>query len=203
MFTGIVEAVGEVIALVPDADQVSRRLAVASPLARDLELGESVSVNGVCLTVIAQTDAEFFMQISPTTLRLTTLGGLRPGQRVNLERSVTPATRLGGHWVLGHVDTVGRIQAVTPEGEARHVEVAFPPEYGRWVLPQGSIAIDGVSLTIVKVGEGSLTVTLIPHTLAHTILSHWQSGTAVNLEFDVLGKFVEHLLAPYRAVKEG
>jgi riboflavin synthase len=202
MFTGLVEAIGRVVAEEPDRDQVGLRLTIQCDFARDLAIGESVSINGTCLTVISHTGTEFLVQISHTTLRLTTLGQLVPGQRVNLERAVTAATRLGGHWVLGHVDTVGRVQSIERHGDTRDITVLFPEEYKRWVLPQGSITLDGVSLTIVDARANAVRVTIIPHTLTQTIIGEWQVGTAVNVEFDVLGKYVEHLLVPYRTPKE-
>jgi riboflavin synthase len=170
--------------------------------AADLALGESVSINGTCLTVVKQDHETFQAQVTPTTLALTTLGHLNPGDKVNLERSVTPATRLGGHWVLGHVDGVGRIESIEAEGDSHHVLVRYPSDHQRWVLPQGSITIDGISLTVVKRAESQLGVTVIPHTWTHTIAQYWKPGAAVNLEFDVLGKYVEQLTAPYRDIKE-
>jgi riboflavin synthase len=201
MFTGLIEAMGTVVSSEPDRDKVGRRLEIAAAFSSDLQLGESISVNGTCLTVIESTQRSFWVQMSSTTLNLTTLGDLAPEDRVNLERSVTPATRLGGHWVLGHVDTRGVVHALIPTGDSHHIAVTYPHEYGRWVLPQGSIALDGISLTIVTLSPGQFTVTVIPHTWSHTTIQNWRVGLPINLEFDVLGKYVEHLLDPYRAGK--
>ncbi|PSR21304.1 MAG: riboflavin synthase [Sulfobacillus acidophilus] len=203
MFTGLVEAIGTVIASEPDRDQVGQRLQIAVPFSSDLTLGESISVNGTCLTVVASNSHSFWVQVSSTTLAFTTLGHLAREEQVNLERSVTPATRLGGHWVLGHVDTRGTVQTIVPDGESHHITVTYANEYDRWVLPQGSITLDGISLTIVRLSPGQLTVTVIPHTWSHTTVQNWRVGLAVNLEFDVLGKYVERLLQPYQIGKGG
>lgn len=196
MFTGLIECLGAVRENTRDTDQVSRVLTVTAPFATELTLGESVSVNGTCLTVVDNTPDSFTAQVSPTTLDITTLSGLKPGDRVNLERSVTPTTRLGGHWVLGHVDTRGTIGSIVADGEAHHITITYPEQYARWVLPQGSITLDGISLTIVERHTDSVRVTIVPHTWTHTNIQNWQPGGAVNIEFDVLGKYVEHLLTP-------
>lgn len=197
MFTGLIEDLGTIAETRVDQDQVGRWMTIRAPFAGELSLGESVSVNGTCLTVVACLPDAFSVQVSPTTLAITTLGALKSGQRVNLERSVTPETRLGGHWVLGHVDTRGRVAAVVPEGDAHHITVHYPDEFQRWVLPQGSITLDGISLTIVDCGPGYVSVTIIPHTWSHTVIQDWAPGTLVNVEFDVLGKYLEHLMAPH------
>ncbi|MDA8195274.1 MAG: riboflavin synthase [Thermaerobacter sp.] len=197
MFTGIIESTGVMQSRTPLGDGVSETLLIAAPFCEQLVSGESVSVNGVCLTVTGIGSRQFEAVVSPTTLRLTTLGGIETGRSVNLERSVTPATRLGGHWVLGHVDGTGRIAQIEPEGEVRHVTISFDRGFAPYVLPLGSITVDGISLTVVATEPGWLTVTIIPHTLAHTTLGEAIAGQAVNLEFDVLGKYVQHLLAPY------
>lgn len=202
MFTGLVESVGTVLSSDPDRDSVGRRLDVAAFFAAKLDLGESVAINGTCLTVVQRNPHGFSVQISPTTLALTTLGELQRDDRVNLERSVTAATRLGGHWVLGHVDTRGTVHAIVRVGDNHHITIRYPADYDRWVLPQGSVTLDGVSLTVLDPSPGQLTVTIIPHTWSHTIIQDWHVGTSVNMEFDVLGKYVEHLLAPHRISEE-
>lgn len=203
MFTGLIETLGPVQSNGMAADGLSRRLVVGAPFAPTLAIGESVAVNGTCLTVVAHDQESFSADVSPTTLTLTTLGSLAAGQRVNLERSVTPSTRLGGHWVQGHVDTHGTVTALTQEGDAHHVTIGFPRSYGRWVLPQGSVTLDGVSLTIVDRGPDWLAITVIPHTWEQTTIKDWSVGAAVNIEFDVLGKYVEHLLTPYENPTRG
>ncbi len=202
MFTGIVEAIGRVRANERQVGGASRRLVVDAPFATSLTLGESVSVNGTCLTVVQITDQAFHADVSPTTLEITTMGDLKPNRTVNLERSVTPATRLGGHWVLGHVDTQGTVASIEVEGDAHHIDIRYPKEYSRWVLPQGSLTLDGVSLTIVERSDHNVKVTIIPHTWEHTIIHDWAIHTRINIEFDVLGKYVEHLLAPYPTSRE-
>ncbi|NMP21466.1 riboflavin synthase [Sulfobacillus harzensis] len=202
MFTGLIESIGRLRANTVQNDGISRRLIIETSLAAHLDLGESIAVNGVCLTVVEQDETAFEVDVSPTTLNLTTLGHLTPGSRVNLERALTPATRLGGHWVLGHVDTRGTVRSIREEGDAHHIEVAYPPRYAGWVLPQGSITFDGVSLTIVARSDDWVKVTIIPHTWEHTTIGDWIVNASVNIEFDVLGKYVEHLLAPYSGRKE-
>lgn len=194
MFTGLIEATGTLIKEAADTDGVSKRLTVQAPFCRELTLGESVSVNGVCLTVVEITDPTFAVQVSPTTLSLTTLGTISAGTLLNLERSVTPATRLGGHWVLGHVDATGEIFSIKSEGDAHHVFIQYPSQYDELVLPLGSVTVDGVSLTVVESKKREFSVTLIPHTQSMTTLGLLETGQSVNLEFDVLGKYVKHLL---------
>lgn len=203
MFTGLVEALGTIVESRQEADKVGKWIEVEAPFANQLSLGESVSINGTCVTVVERTDTRFAAQLTSTTLDLTTLDALTIGQRVNLERSVTPTTRLGGHWVLGHVDTRGMVLMVSQEGESHHVTVEFPAEYGRWVMPQGSLALDGISLTVVQRESSRVTVTIIPHTWTHTIAHQWQPGQSVNIEFDALGKYVEQLLGPYQTEQGG
>ena len=203
MFTGLVESLGTLLESRIDSDGIGRWLTIEAPWTQDLTLGESIAVNGVCLTVVDRQSQRFGVQVSPTTLNLTTLGELVPTVPVNLERSVTPSTRLGGHWVLGHVDTRGAITAMRPEGDVHHVTVSYSPEYHRWVLPQGSITLDGISLTIAEHSISEIQVTLIPHTWHHTNASQWSVGSAINMEFDVLGKYVEQLMAPYASLRGG
>ncbi len=197
MFSGLIESVGQLAAVQNTGDPHARTLTVEAPFAASLDLGESVSVNGVCLTVTAQTGRSFQVECTPTTLAITTLGGLPVPHPVNLERSVTPSTRLGGHWVQGHIDTQGKVEAVTPEGEARHITFSYPPEFRGLIVPFGSITVDGVSLTVVSAEPGRFQVTLIPYTQSHTTLGALGPGSVVNLEFDVLGKYVQQLLNPY------
>ncbi|AUW92853.1 MAG: riboflavin synthase [Sulfobacillus thermotolerans] len=197
MFSGLVEAVGQLTATDSSKDAHARTLTINAPFAHQLALGESVSVNGVCLTVTATTPDHFQVECTPTTLAITTLGSLSVPSLVNLERSVTPTTRLGGHWVQGHIDTQGTVVSVVSEGEAHHVTFAYPQEFQRLIVPFGSITIDGVSLTVVHAEPGQFQVTLIPFTQSHTTLGSLSVGQFVNLEFDVLGKYVQQLLTPY------
>lgn len=203
MFTGLIETIGTVTDCHLEPDGVSLWTTIAAPFCRDISLGESIAVNGTCLTVVERTSDTFSAQVSPTTLQITTLSDLKPEMAVNLERSVTPTTRLGGHWVLGHVDTRGTVESVVEDGDTHQVTVTYAEDYDPWVLPQGSITLDGVSLTVVHRQVGNLQVTLIPHTFTHTILQFWHVGHKINMEFDVLGKYVEHLTRPYLLAKGG
>jgi riboflavin synthase len=193
MFTGIVEELGVVEALVDQGDAV--RLTVRGPhVMVDAGLGDSIAVNGCCLTVAERDQETFTADVMRETLDKTSLGALGVGDRVNLERAVTPQTRLGGHIVQGHVDGTGRVLARTPSEHWEVVEVSLPTEIARYLVPKGSITVDGISLTVVAAGEESFTVSLIPETLARTTLGLKQPGDPVNLEVDVIAKYVERLL---------
>jgi riboflavin synthase len=197
MFTGIVEELGVVEGLADQGDAV--RLTVRGPhVMADAALGDSVAVNGCCLTVAERDQETFTADVMRETLDKTALGDLGPGDRVNLERAVTAQTRLGGHIVQGHVDGTGDILARTPSEHWELVEVGLPEDLARYLVAKGSITIDGVSLTVVEVGAGSVTVSLIPETLKRTTLGLKQVGDRVNLEVDVIAKYVERLLDPTR-----
>jgi riboflavin synthase len=193
VFTGIVEELGEVTGLSRSAD--AGVLAVRAPLVTaDVHDGDSISVNGVCLTVI-DTDREVFRaDVMAETLNRSSLAELAPGDPVNLERSVPAGGRLGGHIVQGHVDGTGRIESRTPGSAWESVRIRLPDGLSRYVAEKGSIAVDGVSLTVVEVTDEDFTVGLIPTTLARTTLGRRQPGDPVNLEVDVLAKYVERLL---------
>jgi riboflavin synthase len=200
MFTGIVEELGTVEVLEDQGDAV--RLTVHGPLVTsDAARGDSISVNGCCLTVVAATDtgtegpAEVFTaDVMHETLAKTSLGALEPGAKVNLERAVTPATRLGGHIVQGHVDGTGTVVRRTPSEHWEVVEVSLPADLERYLVPKGSITVDGISLTVVDVEPESFTVSLIPETLARTTQGFKQVGDLVNLEVDVIAKYVEKMV---------
>jgi riboflavin synthase len=193
VFTGIIEELGVVEALEDQGDAV--RLSVRGPhVTSDAHLGDSISVNGCCLTVARRDGETFTADVMRETLDKTALGALEPGTRVNLERAVTAATRLGGHIVQGHVDGTGAILARSPSEHWELVEVSLPPGLGRYLVEKGSVTVDGISLTVVTVGTDSFTVSLIPETLARTTLGHKQPGDPVNLEVDVIAKYVERLL---------
>lgn len=193
MFTGIVEELGEVLELQSRTD--SALLRVKGPrVCADVATGDSIAVNGCCLTVVSFTDEEFTADVMQETLAKTALGALRAGSRVNLERAVRPSTRLGGHIVQGHVDATGQLLARTPSEHWEVVEVSVPPHLARYVVDKGSIAVDGVSLTVVAVGANSFTVSLIPETSARTTLGIKQVGEKVNLEVDIIAKYVEKLV---------
>ena len=196
MFTGIVEELGTVEALEDQGDAV--RLTVRGPLVTsDAARGDSISVNGCCLTVTAGTDGGvdlFTADVMHETLAKTSLGALEPGARVNLERAVTPATRLGGHIVQGHVDATGTVVRRTPSEHWEVVEISLTHDLERYLVPKGSITVDGISLTVVEVNAESFTVSLIPETLARTTLGFKQAGDLVNLEVDVIAKYVEKMV---------
>jgi riboflavin synthase len=196
VFTGIVEELGEVVAMTDQAE--SARVTIRGPLVlTDARIGDSIAVNGVCLTV-AEADAAadtFTADVMAETLRRSCLVDLRPGSRVNLERPVTLADRLGGHLVQGHVDGTGTILARTPSEHWDLVRFSLPTDLARYVVEKGSITVDGVSLTVVEVHDDWFTVSLIPATLEATTLGRKKIGDAVNLEVDVVAKYVEKLLA--------
>ena len=192
MFTGLVADLGTVAALEATGDGV--RLRVTSALAGELSEGDSVAVNGVCLTATEVADGQFTADVMHETLRRSSLAEVADGTRVNLELPLRAADRLGGHVVQGHVDGVGAIRDAVEDGFARVVTIAAPPELLRYVVEKGSIAVDGVSLTVASVTLDTVSVSLIPETLERTNLGAAAPGTPVNLEVDVLAKYVEKLM---------
>ena len=196
MFTGLVAGLGTVAAVDSTADGV--RLTVESPLAREVREGDSVAVDGVCLTAVGICGDRFGADVMHETLRRSALGDVAAGASVNLELSLRASDRLGGHIVQGHVDGVGAVAAVREEGFARVVTILAGPEVLRYVVGKGSIAVNGVSLTVARVDGDGFDVSLIPETLERTTLGRAAEGIAVNLEVDVLAKYVEKLLAPPR-----
>ena len=188
MFTGLVQQLGTLTSL------DGGRLAVTAALAGDLSEGDSVAVNGACLTATSVTPGGFTADVMEETLRRTALGSLRAGDPVNLELPLRAADRLGGHFVQGHVDGVGTVAAVHDEGFSRLVEIEADPGLMRYVVEKGSIAVDGVSLTVASLAEGTFGVSLIPETLERTTLGRASPGDSVNLEVDVLAKYVERLM---------
>ena len=193
MFTGIVEELGSVAAIEDQGDAIRLTLAATSVL-QDVALGDSIAVNGCCLTVAQAAPGTWTADVMQETLDKTSLYGVRVGDVVNLERAVTPQTRLGGHIVQGHVDGVGQIISRTPSEHWEVVEISLPAHLSRYLVDKGSITVDGVSLTVIEAKDESFTVSLIPETLARTTLGRRQAGDRVNLEADVLAKHVEKLL---------
>jgi len=193
MFTGIVEELGRVTAMQRLHDAV--RLSVDGAVVTDgSRAGDSISVNGVCLTVVTNKRGVFTADVMLQTLAMTSLGALRVGDAVNLERAVTPASRLGGHIVQGHVDGTGEILERRPSEHWQLVDVSLPVELNRYLVDKGSITVDGISLTVADVRADSFTVSLIPETLARTTLGFKQPGDVVNLEVDVIAKYVEKMV---------
>jgi riboflavin synthase len=194
MFTGIVEELGEVVT-VEDVQDAARFRLRGPVVTEGAGHGDSIAVNGVCLTVVDTAAGEFTADVMAETLKRSSLGALRAGSRVNLERPMALGGRLGGHLVQGHVDGTGTILERTPATHWETVRIGLPDGLARYVVEKGSITVDGVSLTVVEAGADFLTVSLIPTTLSLTTLGHKQPGDPVNLEVDVLAKYVERLLA--------
>jgi riboflavin synthase len=194
MFTGIIETIGTITR--KEAREGAFRFGIS---ARDIthrcKRGDSVSVNGVCQTIVEIEDEAFHFDTIEETLKKTAMGGLRQGERVNLELALRADSRLGGHFVLGHVDCVGTIDSIVAHSTERLITVRFPDGYASLVVPVGSIAIDGISLTVASVAGNTLTTAIIPHTFEHTVLNERRSGDRVNLEFDILGKYVLKMIA--------
>ena len=189
MFTGIVEELGKLVSLEMGADSGVITIE-AEKVLEGTQLGDSIAVNGVCLTARAFGNGTFAADVMPETLRKSNLGNLKRGNLVNLERAMTLGGRLGGHLMLGHVDATGKVVSVRPEGTAVVYTMLAPEQVRRYILPQGSIGVDGISLTVARLEGDKFSVSLIPHTLKVTTLGHNGVGYEVNLEADVLGKYV-------------
>ncbi len=202
MFTGIVEEVG-VIRQIRRGAHSSVLTIGAETVLSDLKVGDSVAVNGVCLTATSLGSGFFTADVMHETLRRSSLGSLTSGSRVNLERAMAANGRFGGHIVSGHIDGMGQILALRDEGNAVWITIAAPPELLRGIVEKGSVAIDGVSLTVAAVTDQDFSVSIIPHTGGQTTLLHRRPGEQVNLETDIIGKYVSRLLAPERAPKGG
>lgn len=188
MFTGIVEAIGNLVEVKPTAG--GYRLRVQTPLAGEVAPGDSIAVNGVCLTVILTDGSELHADVGPETSRVTNLGGLQRGQGVNLERPMRVDGRLGGHFVLGHVDGVGIVDDVRAEADAHWLTVSFPASLAGFFIRKGSVAVEGVSLTIAGLDERQFDVQIIPFTWQHTTLNALRVGDKVNVECDMVGKYI-------------
>ena len=201
MFTGLIEALGAVAGTreLPSG----RRLRIATEIGGQLAPGDSVAVNGVCLTVVDLDASGFEAEVSPETLRVTNLTDLRNGSTVNLERPLLPSDRLGGHFVQGHVDGVGHLVDIVQEADFRRVSVGFPVDLARYIVIKGSIAVDGISLTVAGVDADRFTVQIIPHTWRHTNLHARSVGEAVNIECDIIGKYVVRGVEAFGGVLEG
>jgi riboflavin synthase len=192
VFTGIVQGLGRVAAVDRSAD--GARVTIETPLVSELQTGDSIAINGVCLTAVSLQNGSFAAEAMNETLTRSSLGDLATDSEVNLELPLRATDRLGGHVVQGHVDGVGRVAAVAEDGFSRRLEVEAPPDLLRYVIEKGSIAVDGVSLTVSALTNQSFTVSLIPETLKRTNLGHASPGDRVNLEVDLLAKYVERLI---------
>jgi riboflavin synthase len=188
MFTGLVEAVGELVERKPTRGGF--RLRVASPLAGELSPGDSLAVNGVCLTVVLAEAGEIHADIGPETVRVTTLGTLAHGSRLNLERPLRIDGRLGGHFVQGHVDAIGGVEELRPDADFHWLTVSYPSQLAPFLVHKGSIAVDGISLTIARLGADRFDVQVVPYTMTHTNLGRINLRDRVNLEADMVGKYV-------------
>lgn len=195
MFTGIIEGVGAIASTEPRGGDMRLRIATGTLPFDDVRLGESIAVNGVCLTVVAFDASSFEADASTETLALTTLGRFAPGAAVNLERAMRPSDRLGGHLVSGHVDGLGAVVSVHDDARAQRWRFSAPAALLRYIAKKGSICVDGVSLTVNEVDSDGFEVALVPHTVAHTAFASTSVGDAVNLEIDLVARYVERLLA--------
>mgnify|MGYP006079349949 FL=1 len=197
MFTGIVESIGTIENITSAGQGAAMEVALPG-FASELETGESVAVNGCCLSVVAQTDSSASFDILGQTLSITNLGHLHEGDSVNLERALCQGSRVSGHFVQGHIDTIAEIIALEPADNDHRLEIALPPEFSRYLAPKGSITVDGISLTAADINDSKHTFTcwITPHTHSVTTLSTRKGGQFVNLEFDMLAKHIERLTAP-------
>lgn len=196
MFTGLIECTGNVVSLRRGGASAVLEISASLP-AEQIVIGDSIAVNGVCLTVTRMGAGRFSFDVSPETVERSTFSLLAPGAPVNLERALQVGGRLDGHLVTGHVDCIGRLENSGRKGNATQLGFRVPAEYARLLVEKGSVAIDGISLTVNEVGEERFGVTIIPHTLAKTTLASLQVGGAVNIETDIIGKYVARLVAPH------
>lgn len=192
MFSGIVESIGTIGAI--SATDDGMRVRIETALAGEIAVGDSLAVNGVCLTVVVADGGAAHADVGPETLRVTTLGSLRTGQRVNLERAIALGSRLGGHLVQGHVDGVGTVTSVRPDAGSVWLTVAFPPDLAPLLIRKGSVTVDGVSLTVATLHAGAFDIQMVPFTATATTLGECRPGDTVNLECDMIGKYVVRML---------
>ncbi|XPV76786.1 MAG: riboflavin synthase [Desulfovibrio sp.] len=196
MFTGLIQGKGRIDAIEARGNENRLRITAQYPL-ENIEFGESIATNGVCLTVETFGDRWFTAYASGETMKLTNLGNLRKGSTVNLERAMAMGERFGGHIVSGHVDCLGTVASITPAGQSNIYRISFPAEHGPMVVQKGSITLDGISLTVNDCGEDFLEVNIIPATQQETTIAQWKVGYQVNLETDIIGKYVQNMLNPY------
>lgn len=201
MFTGLIQSLGHVQALTDSGSE--RRMRIAPQVAwTDVQLGESIAVNGVCLSVEEFFYPWFCVYASKETLEHSSLGSLRTGAAVNLERALSLQDRLGGHLVSGHVDCLARVESVQPAGQSTVYRIGFDPQWSVFIVPKGSVALDGVSLTVNACGNGFLEVNIIPATLKETTLPTWRAGAQVNMEVDLIAKYVRQMVEPWQQAKQ-
>ena len=203
MFTGIITAVGTLTTLQPRSGDLRLRIATGKLDLSDVQLGDSIAVSGVCLTAVELPGDGFWADASRETLECTILGEARPGMKVNLEKALTPTTRLGGHLVSGHVDGIGTVTVWQPDGRSWRLRIQAPDSLARYIAAKGSICIDGVSLTVNRVDGVAFELNIVPHTLAETTLADFKVGQRVNLEVDLIARYLERLLLGDRAAQPG
>ncbi|SEI63405.1 riboflavin synthase alpha chain [Bhargavaea ginsengi] len=202
MFTGIIEEIGTVRSVTPGRDAATLKIG-ASAVLEDVRLGDSIAVNGVCVTVTGFSREAFTADLMPETLKATSLATVKSGTPVNLERALRADSRLGGHIVSGHIDCTAMIRSKRTEGNAIYLDLTIPNEFSAYLIQKGSVALDGTSLTVFEAREDSITVSLVPHTQAVTILGSKKPGDRINLECDILAKYAERMLQPFAGQKNG
>lgn len=201
MFTGIIEAKGNIVSMTAKGGDMTLRIQTGPLDLSDVQLGESVATNGVCLTVVSLPGDGFSADVSGETLSLTSLGNLRPGSTVNLEKALTPTTRLGGHLVSGHVDGLGKVVAIAPDARSTRIDIEAPKALAKYIAHKGSITVDGISLTVNSVDGAVFSLNIVPHTQDWTNIGEWKVGTAVNLEVDIIARYLERLLLGDKAAE--
>lgn len=201
MFTGIIEAVGVVRRLEPRGGDLRLTVATGKLDLRDVKLGDSIATNGVCLTVVEQGRDYYVADVSSETVRRSTLASFRVGQRVNLEKALTPTTRLGGHLVSGHVDGIGEVISMQPDARSIRYRVKAPDELAKYIAEKGSITTDGISLTVNAIDGAIFDLNIVPHTVSETNIADWAPGVRLNLEVDILARYLERLLLGDRAAQ--
>jgi len=201
MFTGIIEAIGEVVALQPKNGDLRLRIKTNGLDLADVRLGDSIATNGVCLTVVDLPGDGYWADVSRETLDNTSLPNWKIGQRVNLEKALTPQTRLGGHIVSGHVDGIGEVVSRHPDARSERIRIRAPKALAKYIAHKGSITVDGTSLTINKVDGAEFELNIVPHTLKETIMDSYHAGSSVNLEVDVLARYLERLMLGDKAAE--
>lgn len=194
MFTGIIQAIGSVSIIEPRGEDVRLRVNTAKLDLEDVQLGDSIAVNGVCLTAVELPGDGFWADVSGETLRRTTTGKLQQGSHVNLEKALTPTTRLGGHLVSGHVDGIGEVLSRTTDGRSEQFVIRAPDNLARYIAEKGSICVDGISLTVNEVNGAEFELNIVPHTLKETTMDEFNVGSRVNLEVDIIARYLERLI---------
>lgn len=202
MFTGIIESVGKIIAAEKKGGDLRLTIATAKLDMSDVQLGDSIAVNGVCLTAVEFDQSSFVADVSNETIEHTATGKLQQGSDVNLEKALTPTTRLGGHLVSGHVDGVGHVVARADDGRSVRFTIKAPDELAKYIAHKGSVTVDGISLTVNKVSGAEFELNIVPHTIQETVIKNYQVGTEVNLEVDLIARYLERLLLGEKAAEK-